>query len=279
MKKMAYLLSLTLIASLSFFSCDNAEDNEAPTVTNLKVNGVAVSDAVTVKAGEVTITFDLSDNTEIKNYTVLAGSTSIASKEVGADKISVTVTYNLVSSVIITINVTDDDDKTATRTFNLNRDANIKSFTPVLMGASGNTNGSLFSSLSGSVIKLINGSDSSANVDIVYYYGASNLATLGAPSNSDVQSVYGSIKDWGTKNQTSFKLTALTAAQFDAKTTDTDLAEAYTNVAGSGDTQVTKLDVGSVVAFKSKEKYGLAKVTALDKSTDGAITLYVKVGK
>lgn len=287
MKKLTYLLSALLIASIGLVGCDNAEDNEAPTITNLKVNGVAVVDAVSAKAGEVTITFDLADDSEIKNYTVLAGSTSLDSKEVGADKKSVTVTYNLVSSVIITINVTDDDDKTTTKPFNLNKDGNISAFEEKLLGSYLNTSaGSFLATVTGTVYTQATAFETAnqSKIDMLYYFGATNKATLAAPNDDDAATIYNNattgLQKWTTKNATKFKMTTLTAAQFTSVTTDTELMAAFDAVAGTGDSFSKELAIGKVVAFKTAAgKYGLANVTALVENANGSIKILVKVGK
>ncbi|MBN8706623.1 MAG: hypothetical protein J0L62_12175 [Bacteroidetes bacterium] len=286
MKKLAYLLSALLIASIGLVGCDTEEEKEGPTITDLKVNGTPVTgDAVTQKAGSVTITFTVSDDNKVANYTVLAGSTSQKSEKVDAASKEVTLTYTLVSSVIITINATDDDDKTTTRTFNLNKDSNLSSYSTKLLGAQSNdASGSFLATVTGNVYKQAEAKTNSSVVDILYYFGATNEATLAAPNDASAATIYNNattgLQTWTKTNATTFKVTTLTETQFTNIADDEAVKAAYDAVTTGADSKANLLTVSKIVAFKTEAgKYGLAHVATIVTGTSGSITINVKVGK
>jgi len=160
----------------------------------------------------------------------------------------------------------------------------ITSYTSKIIGASANTTvGSSFASIDGNIYKLADAATNSSKIDLVYFYGATNKATLAAPADADVTgSVYPSVASWSVKNATVFELTTLTEAQFDAVENDTDITEP----AGTA-SKVNNLTVGKVIAFKTAatsanpSKKGLIKVTGLVEGNvaTGTITIAVKVQK
>jgi len=288
MKKMAYLLSLTLIASLSFLSCDNAEDNQAPTVTNIKVNGTAVTGgAFTALAGKVSISFTVSDDNEVSKVTVAesGSATNVFSNDkVAKSTAEISFDYPVSKTVNLIITVTDDDDKTVSSTLSVSLDAGVSSYSAKLLGGQDNaSSGSFLATSTGTVYLQADAKANSGLVDILYFYGASNEATLAAPSDADAATIFNNgttgLQTWTTKNATSFKTTTLALADFTALNMATGAESAY-NAGTSVSTKANKLASGKVVAFKTAAgKYGLVYVSALTTGATGSITLDVKVGK
>lgn len=155
--------------------------------------------------------------------------------------------------------------------------------TAILMGGQDNaTIGSSYSISLNKVLTLLSAKENSSAVDFMYYYGATNKATLGSPSNTDVQSVFNATKypntnvaGWATKNTTNFA--DVTVANFDNITvTDFDAKIATVGT----DKQSTQLAVGEVIAFKTATKSGLIKVEQISTTTSaGYIKISIKMKK
>jgi predicted transcriptional regulator len=125
--------------------------------------------------------------------------------------------------------------------------------------------------------------DATANqnkVDFVYFYGATNLATLASPSDTDAQTIFTAIADWTTINATKLGATTLTATEFDAIDDDAEIVIAATGLTA---TKANTLEVGDVIAFETAStsanasKKGLLKVVAITPENTGTITIAVKV--
>jgi len=169
--------------------------------------------------------------------------------------------------------VTDKNDKTGSVkikiTVSSGSQSDLNTYTGVELGAQLNAAGSAYYSASNTVASV--NSASAASVDFIYYYGATNKATLAAPSNSDVATVYSAISNWSVKNATKLSLVTV---DFDAVTKSSDIP------AASGDA-VTNLSAGNVIAFETVAgKKGLIKVVSISPADNtGKITLSVKVQK
>ncbi|MEK6480276.1 fasciclin domain-containing protein [Catalinimonas sp. 4WD22] len=145
-----------------------------------------------------------------------------------------------------------------------------------------------FSSITGDVFTYneVAGTDDaiSASIDFGYYYGETNLATLASPDAWPTNAaLYGGLEEWGTRNNTDFRLTNLTTEGFDIiaasqgerVAAEYEIGTPYTNTG-----RATALDEGLVVAFQTEGgQFGLIKVVEIigtDGSDDG-IRLEVKV--
>lgn len=124
----------------------------------------------------------------------------------------------------------------------------------------------------------------SASIDFGYYYGETNMATLASPDEWPTNAaLYGGLEEWGTRNNTDFRLTNLTTEGFDIIAasqgeriaTEYEIGTPYTNTG-----RATALDDGLVVAFQTEGgQFGLVKVVEIigtDGSEDG-IRIEVKV--
>jgi hypothetical protein len=151
-------------------------------------------------------------------------------------------------------------------------------FTMKILGSYQSATGSSFASIDGTVYTLAQAYANQAAVDLLYWWGASTSATIGAPDDANANQVYtgpNGLPNWVTKNATRFKATALTAAEFDAID---DGAPLITNATGATETRMGSLAVGNVFAFKTvNNKHGLIKVVAITTGAAGDITIDVKV--
>lgn len=111
---------------------------------------------------------------------------------------------------------------------------------------------------------------SQSKVDIIFYYGATNEATLAAPNDETVGSTGVNLTTgWTTKNATKFSTTTVDFA------TATDATIEGLSATAS---KVTNLEVNDVVYFETvAEEKGLIKITAITVGADGSATISVKV--
>lgn len=155
----------------------------------------------------------------------------------------------------------------------------INTFTMKIMGAQGSTTGSSFASIDGTVY---NGPDAKTNavkVDWLYFYGATNMATLAAPDDPDAATIFTNatygLQTWSVLNATRFKKIT-TPVDFDAITDDAEIiALTDTDVTL---TKANNLDVDDVIGFVTVTgKRGLILVEAITGTNAGEITISVKV--
>ena len=120
----------------------------------------------------------------------------------------------------------------------------------------------------------------SGNIDFVYYFGDNDKNAFAAPSNADgAKKIWSSeINTWARQNQTKFKTTTLTAAQFDNIKNSSKIETDFANIDfATGTTEkVTTLAVGSVIAFKTALGVkGLAKFTAISADATGSTKVVI----
>lgn len=179
----------------------------------------------------------------------------------------------------------EEEDTTPTPTPVVYGDVN--SYSAKMMGGQNNaTLGSFLATNNGEVITSTAAGASTAiqaRVDLVYFYGTNNQASMGAPNDSVVAIAHtGSttLPSWTTKNATKFVKTTITPAQFIASANDS-LVKTIDAATISG-SFVNMLVSGNVVAFKTAGgKLGLFHVQSVDGTTgtDRSITINVKVQK
>jgi hypothetical protein len=179
--------------------------------------------------------------------------------------------------------ITDKDAMTASKSVVITVDASmaggpIDTYTAILMGAQSNADlGSFLDIEAGDVYLIGPATTNQSIIDVVYYYGSTNLATLTAPDDATVGGGSGNLslcESWTTKNGTRFGSTSITAAEFDDIVNDIDIS-AQTGITNS---KMTQLAVGNVMSFLTVGgKKGLIKVAAITTGTAGTITIDVKI--
>jgi hypothetical protein len=179
--------------------------------------------------------------------------------------------------------VTDKDGLTATQSVVITVDPAlggdpISHYSAVLMGGLQNTEyGSFLDAEEGEVHLIGSANSNQSLIDMVYYYGSQNNATLCAPNDPTVNGGSGNFdvcENWTQKNATTFGSTTISASDFDDIVNDTEISE----ISGLSATKMTALVVGNVIAFETQgNKKGLVKVTALENSNSGTITIEVKI--
>ena len=106
----------------------------------------------------------------------------------------------------------------------------LEEFTAVLMGGQSNADvGSYLDADAGTVYKQSVAPANSAAIDIIYYYGTTNRATLVAPTDATVNGGGTNLTlatVLTTKNATKFNTNpGISPAEFDAMTTDADISD------------------------------------------------------
>jgi hypothetical protein len=181
------------------------------------------------------------------------------------------------------LTVADKDGLTASQSVVITVDASmaggpIDTYTAILMGGQGNLDlGSFLDAESGTVYKIDAATSNQSLIDVVYYYGSQNLATLTAPDDATVGGGSGNLslcESWTTKNGTRFGTASISAAEFDNIVNDIQIAAET----GISDSKKTQLAVGNVLSFLTVNgKKGLIKVSAITTGSTGTITIDVKI--
>ena len=297
MKQTKLILGLFAIALLGFFTAceDDPNTDPAPPVITLDgATGYIAGDAE-VNAGsefkiKVTATPNATSNAKLTNLSVVRTFNNVSTTAIDtaldkATSFSVEITLqaqDVVGAERIVITIEDKDGETAEKVLNITyveAPSPLTSFTAVLLGAQTATQGSALDADLGQVYNKTDAATNSALIDIIYYYGSTNNATLTAPDDETIDGTGASSFDyaagWATNNATRFNSNpGMTAAQFDAATDDTKLKDIET----FSDSKIVQLAVDDVIAFKTAEgKKGLIKVVSIDGEGSGTITLDVKI--
>lgn len=154
----------------------------------------------------------------------------------------------------------------------------ITTYSATLLGGQTNASlGSAFASSNGQVYLKAAAATNSGLIDFVYFYGATNLATIAAPDDASVDGTAANSVDltdtYSTKNATRFEATSITPAAFTAMTDDSS----FPAFAGTSSLE-NQLSVGDVLAFETVGgKVGLIHVAAITTGATGTITIDVKV--
>jgi len=276
------------VGAIMFASCGK-DDPTGPTVSVTPVNADAIVNVET----DLDFDYTISSNAKIQELTVTPNDGSIASQTVttfngdfsatGTVTLTVPGTFSVGNTIKVVFKATDDDgDEYAAETevtITVIEDPNsgnpITTYSAKLMGAQSNaTDGSFMDAETGTVYLSAAAATNQSLVDLVYYYGSTNYATLCAPSDPTVGGGTGNLSlcaSWTTLNATTLSTTTITSAEFDAMTDDAG----FLSSTGS---KVTSLAVGDVIAFETADgKSGLIKVSALTTGSTGDITIDVKI--
>ncbi len=290
MKKLL-LFGLGVIASLSTLtSCKKDEVVAAPTITFLNgVNQYAAKETDTAYTFVADVVAD-GEISSIKIFDVtvdgIEPQVSSITKFDSDTKHEIKYTVKLADVDVFKkfkITVTDKKDMTYSASFLINAyqkpAGEITSYTAKLLGAQSASAGSFFSTTNGTVYNATTANQNQNLIDFVYYYGVSNKATIGAPSDTDVINAHvgtANFSTWSTRNKTRFTASSLTALQFDAITDDKEI----TAVTTLTDSKVNNLGTDKVFAFKTEVgKQGFVKIRNLVADASGSITIDVKVQK
>lgn len=287
MKKIQFLaLSLGVLSLGLFTSCgETVEDPIGPSVEWIgstgadieKTQGDLLSVKFQVKEGDASIE-------SVVAYFVTAGvketilnTDADSAKPEDGSEYTLTRTLSNTGTFQLIINVTDKDALVGGDTIDIIVTAGAVALTDLgssTVGAQTNeTIGSYYSVSENTVYLQAAAYANKEKVDIVYYYGGTNLATIAAPDDVTVDGSTANSFDlttgWEVKNATRF---AAYSGNFDTAT-DSDIASISCT-----ESKMTDLAVGDVIAFKtSANATGLIKVTNITVSGTGSTVISVKV--
>ncbi|MEQ9101291.1 MAG: hypothetical protein RIF36_05735 [Imperialibacter sp.] len=312
------LLFFSAIGSVAILaSCGGDEEEPLPTAPSIEVEveGVEVSgSAISAVEGE-TATFTVVVTAEglFNTLKIVPSVDGVAgtAQFIGKDEAAVTLTEEgTVGTVVVTYEFdaedvgkelswefvgVDDEAQEASKTFTATVEAapvEVVVYTETLIGGQSNaTLGSFYDAEENKVYKYAETREThSASVDFLFFYGDTNKYAIAAMDDADANTAFSSALNvtnalsaiMPTKNATKFKVTALTAAQFDAIGDVDALASAYGEVAADA-SKVNNLEAGKVFAFVQASargsKKGLVKVVKTDgtSGTNRSITVTVKI--
>jgi len=286
MKKLNLFFAMFLMVTVGFMSSCTKNEVVAPTVVVEEVGspsyepGTTVSYKITIsQPDEVALkTFAVTGATDASGVTSTEVADQLTDGTFAADTYSSVINYDLVIAsdatagteyaLLFTANNGEEGSETASVVV---VDAPMKTNT-ITLGAQSNTVGGAAASFEGSVFTLSESAAKAAIIDILYYNGSKGAAIY-APTQSDIQGISGwNWSSWSVKNATRFVMA-----------TDSDFTGATSSsvetLASSASLDVAEnLSVGSVVAFTTiNDKSGIFKVTSLDDSSTGTITIEVKI--
>lgn len=282
MKKTIYLLGMLIMAgAMIFTSCTKEEEEEpvdlTPGITFIGGAGYISADADLTPGSTFKVGINASQNSssgkDIETFTIVRTFNNVPTTVYEEDNIG-EATYSweddLVANAVAgeerwTFTITDKAGLTKELSLIITTISPVTTYTNVTMGSYNDpTYGSFMASTSGTVMLLAGASADQGSVDFAFYLGAVNKSTLGAPSNADVQAVFGLAGVWTVFNATLFEMSSLNAAEFDA----IGSAYAFPEFTGTAD-DINNLEAGDVVSFKTvNDKLGLVKVNAINGKGD-----------
>ena len=279
MKKLNFLFVALFAAATVFTSCEGEVLLVAPVVS---VELTTENPMFT--AGEK-LTFKVTATTEgqLEDFTLEADGVEVSTYAFGVDELEVNAEYTIAadavggSAIELTFNVSNVD-ATGDATYTITVAAqNFIEYSATILGGANASEGSCFSTSEGIVYGASDiGTDTEvmAKIDIIYYYGSANAASLACPADTEIEVYsYLNVVAWTPRNVT------LYAAAADLDFAEVTFAEvvAAADVTGAED-DINNLAVGSIVAFKTAAgTYGVLKVTELVISDTGNIKIDVKM--
>ena len=284
---------VTCFVAFGMNSCKKDEVNPAPTLTFIGGAGYTTGD-VSVGAGS-TIMIGLNANSEkgtLTNFKIKIGYNGTTAVTVLDSTINTAnfkldsfmrATQNVVGTEDWEISVTDKEGQSKVQTLKITTTSNnspIATYSAKLLGNQSNaTVGSFLSTSTGTIYNQADAKANASMVDILYYHGATNGATLAAPNDSSAATIYNNgttgLQTWSTKNNTKFEKTTLTATMFDAMINDAGFSNYTPNLS-----KANALANGDVFAFKTAAgKRGFVKVKTITGTagTSGSVEIDVKV--
>ena len=299
-----YFMSMLAVASLGIMtSCgddNDTEPEEAPTIEFIGGGNFTSTDKIVAPGDQVTskvVAKSGQTGTNLERFTITvsmngatpttAFDTTDLSGESFEKEFSFFTSGLSGSSEKWTYTIEDNRGRKTSTSYTITTSGSagtgtVNTFSTELLGSYQNSNPGFYATTTGTRYFRNTAVNNQAAIDFVYFYGATNEATLAAPNDPDANSISDlKLNTWSTKNATVFKTTLLTAGAFDAITNSGDITTAYNSGTDTTPTsRANMLAVGDVIAFKTQAgKMGLIKVTALSAGAAGTLTIDVKVQK
>lgn len=306
MKKTNLLAGLLLLTGMGFItSC--SKDSTTDVTPTIVFNGgndyiaanTILNTGATFHVG-VTAAANSSSSKKLTRFLVVRTfnnvPTTVLDSVLNTDNFSWNNYYSANSSVGAerwTFTVTDKDGQSNELSFNITTEASageIYTYTAILLGGQENASrGSFYSTLNDSVMIQGIANVNQARIDMIYYYGATNEASIVAPASTQLSGIpqfsyiLAGANQWTVRNQTKFKKVA-TAIDWALVTNDAPIT---TNAVSLNNMNANQLLENQIYAFETAAtsanpgKKGLFKVISLGGTTTAtrSITLEVKIQK
>lgn len=297
-KRLSIVFGLLAAGMLMFTSCsdDSSDPGDInPSMTFVGGTGYTSGDVTLTTGTEFTVGINASSSTEsnakLTNFKVTRVFSNkpevFIDSTISTDHFSIDINF-FANAEVGTENfiflITDKDGQTKELSFVVTTETEIvngpiNTFSMKIMGAQGSTTGSSFASIDGSVYSLADAKTNATKVDWLYFYGATNHATLAAPDDADAAIIFNNatngLQEWAVLNPTRFK--KVTDA-IDWDNINDDAVIVAQTASGVTLTKGNELAASDVLAFiTSTGKKGLIKVNSISGTTDGTITISVKV--
>jgi hypothetical protein len=298
MKKIMYLAGFVLLSTALFFTaCSTKDENpDLPPGISFVIGDTLVSNDATVPVGstfsvKVLCEANTTSGAIIKTLRVtrVTNNQVFLDQTIDADNtpFTVIVTFEALAEAgmeVIEFTTTDKDGQTASINLEITTEEAAKpidSWTERLLGSWNNPTGSSFASINGNVYTLDEAFVHQSLIDYMYWWGQTTSATIGCPADTNAAKVFNTgnykLDNWTTKNDTKFKTTTITSAEFDAIS---DASVIIPAAAGADQTHIGALAVDQVIAFITvTNKSGLIRVKGIAEGSDGTMTVDVKVEK
>lgn len=298
MKKISILFSFLSMATVALFisSC-GSKDTVAPTITFDNSNATSTSVEV---GGTFTITalMNSDENATLKKLTVTKSS-SLGSTTTDFDLSGTSSNKSIadtmpsgVTQVTYTFLVLDNKDKTASATFTVNLKQSvykaIDTYNSLQLANQNDNSGQQFLTLTPAVggiptYTIAEAKLSAAKIDLCY--GSRNTTygnIIAAPASSFAKAIYDNLgpdklSTWTTLNNTQFKATSLSYAQFTAINNDSAIIN---NADGVGmSSEIYNITANQAIAFIARNKKGIMyiKNPSGSLSTIGSVQIEWKI--
>ena len=290
MKKITFrLLSMLFAASLFVTTACNTEEDAVEPVPTVTIPQGAPS---TAKVGDA-VTFNVAvvAQSKIKSIETRKGTTTLGAIKTSGFTNSTSDTYPFSYTVVagdagktleFAFIVIDTKDRKTEVNYSL-AVASVGSIrtqtAKLLYGQDNNTGGSFYSTeATGNVYKQADAKTNQAKVDFLYFYGATNFATIAAPSDDAAKTIYNNattgLQTWTTLNSTKFKEVTMTPGVFNEA--DFDAVDAAAS--GATLTKINSLAANKVIGFiTASGKKGLILVNSVNGTATGSIDITIKV--
>jgi hypothetical protein len=297
MKKINLILGLGAICMIQFLNSCTEETHNPPVVSFDQASPVVLGVGVTTATLTGTIVADAGlSSVEFRktvglSESLLATITSFSSGNVTTtDDINYSFNYvlnDVTENTTLKVTAIDKDDQEVSQSIEIEVTLlGLITHSGIELGAQNNPLGSFFASFEGDIYTIgeLNSGSHYDEIDIIYYYGATNKQALFSPKaivDADI-TWSGAVPtaSWGgSPNETLFAEASLSDYN-DATYTSVETlgSSADLDIANGGGNPIDGLDVDDVYVFKTADdKYGIFKVTDVGSDASGTITIDVKI--